>query len=401
MFRSPGLKVKLANGKTVLNLAVYNTFNLISHPAIQETAISTLRTYGVGACGPPGFYGTKDVDIQLESDIAQFLGVEAAIIYAQAFSTITSVIPAFSKREDVCVVDRGCNWAICKGLVLSKSHVRWYSHNDMEDLERVLCEVENEFSGKRLTRRFIITEAIFEGTGKMAQLPKIIELKHKYKYRLILDETYSFPVVGANLRGLSAYTGVDPTEVDILVGSLSHSLCNVGGFCAGSKEIVEHQRILGCAYVFSAALPAMYSTAASEALRVLSKEAPTLESSLKANIAAFRTQIEKIPELLIISSDFASPTLIINFHPTVVETRQWNRDEEDWHIQEILDESVNNGVLVTKVRALDTNAGEKDGSWLPRPGLKVCISTGFREKDVDRAGKVVRNAVQRVLKRKA
>ena len=146
-----------------------------------------------------------DVHIQLEQDIADFLGTEASILYSQAFATISSVIPAFCKRGDVIVADRGVNFAIQKGLQISRCTVRWYDHNDMESLEHVLESVEKERKKRRapLTRRFIVTEGVFDHDGAMADLPKLVELKKKYKYRLILDESISFGSVGRSGRGLT------------------------------------------------------------------------------------------------------------------------------------------------------------------------------------------------------
>jgi 7-keto-8-aminopelargonate synthetase-like enzyme len=143
---------------------------------LKEKAIQTLRTYGVGPCGPPGFYGTQDVHMKTEADIAAFLGAPACIVYAQAFSTISSVIPAFSKRGDTIVADKAVNHAIRKGIQISRSTVRWYEHNDMEDLERVLAKVVKEQGKKPLTRRFIITEGLFENVGDMVDLPQIVSI---------------------------------------------------------------------------------------------------------------------------------------------------------------------------------------------------------------------------------
>ena len=98
-----GPKTKLSNGRTVTNLSSYNFLNFANLDRLRNKAVNILHDYGVGACGPPGFYGTLDVHAQCEVDIARFLGVEAAIIYAQAFSTISSVIPDFSKRGDIIV----------------------------------------------------------------------------------------------------------------------------------------------------------------------------------------------------------------------------------------------------------------------------------------------------------
>ena len=172
--RPTGPKSKLSNGRTVTNLASYNFYNFVANEALKEKAIQTLRTYGVGPCGPPGFYGTQDVHVKTEADIAAHLGAPACIVYAQAFSVISSVIPAFSKRGDIIVADKAVNYAIRKGIQISRSTVRWYEHNDMADLQRVLEKVVKEQARKPLTRRFIVTEGLFENVGDMLDLPKIV-----------------------------------------------------------------------------------------------------------------------------------------------------------------------------------------------------------------------------------
>lgn len=113
----------------------------------------------------------------------------------------------------------------------------------MQDLERVLEEirVEHARSGQPLTRRFIVAEGLSENYGDIVDLPRIVELKKKYKYRLILDENWSFGVLGSHGRGVTEYFGVVPSEVDMIIGSMATTLCGGGGFCAGSKEVVDHQ----------------------------------------------------------------------------------------------------------------------------------------------------------------
>ncbi len=157
------------------NLASYNFYNLNANEQIKEKAIQTLRTYGVGPCGPPQFYGTQDVHMKTEADIATFLGTEGCIVYAQAFSTISSVIPAFCKRGDVIVADRAVNYSIRRGLEISRSNIKWYNHGDLDDLERVVRKVaEEQAKKKQLTRRFIVTEALFEMTGDCNNLPRLV-----------------------------------------------------------------------------------------------------------------------------------------------------------------------------------------------------------------------------------
>lgn len=121
---------------------------------------------------------STDVHLELERDIASFLNVPAAIIYAQAFSCVSSVIPSFCKRGDIIVADRSVNFAIQKGIQISRSTVRWYDHGDYQGLERVLESIrKDDKKYKRnptASRRFIITEGVFENDGSMVNLPKVV-----------------------------------------------------------------------------------------------------------------------------------------------------------------------------------------------------------------------------------
>ena len=126
----------------------------------QAKVTEALRKYGLGSCGPAGFYGTIGVHTDLEKSIVDFLGTEDAIFYPQAFSMVSSVIPAFSKRGDIIVADRNINFVIQKGLQISRITIRWFDHNDMKNLGDVLESISKESKKRRapLTRRFIITE---------------------------------------------------------------------------------------------------------------------------------------------------------------------------------------------------------------------------------------------------
>jgi serine palmitoyltransferase len=114
--------------------------------------------------------------MELERDIADFIGLQNSIIYAQGFSTTSSVIPSFSKRGDIIVVDRGVNFSIQKGIQISRSTIRWFDHNDMGSLEKVLeqLRIEEIKYRRKLTRKFIITEALFEADGQICDLPTIV-----------------------------------------------------------------------------------------------------------------------------------------------------------------------------------------------------------------------------------
>lgn len=163
-----------------------------------------------------------------------------------------------------------------------------------------------------------------------------MELKAKYKYRLILDETWSFLVLGRNGRGITEHQNVDPTQVDMIIGSLSNFACSGGGFCAGSDEVVEHQRISGGAYVFSAALPAMLAITASETLGMLQAN-PDTWVTLRDLIKAFRVQIDK-SDWAECTSAMENPVCLIKLKDEVVMDKKI--DNVDKFLQDIVDEVI-------------------------------------------------------------
>ncbi|KAK2738558.1 serine palmitoyltransferase component [Myotisia sp. PD_48] len=394
-----GPRSRLSNGRSVMNLGSYNYYNFVANETLKEKAIQTLRTYGVGPCGPPGFYGTHDVHMRVEADVASFLGTPACIIYSQAFSTVSSVIPAFSKRGDIIVADKGVNYAVRKGIQISRSTVRWYEHNDMDDLERVLIKITKEQAKKPLTRRFIVTEGMFETRGDITDLPKIIELKHRYKFRLILDEGQSFGVLGRTGRGITEHQNVDPSEVDMIVGSLAGPLIAGGGFCAGSEEIVHHQRISASAYCFSAALPAMLATTASETLALL-QNSPGIIPHLRENIKLMWNQIDPRSDWVYCMSDMENPVMLLALKPEVVSSKRFSTEDQHHILQEIVDEALANGVLINRVKPIQDQMASKQVYTPPVPALKVCLTTGLSRKEVEKAGTIIRHAITKILRQK-
>ncbi|KAJ9118071.1 hypothetical protein QFC24_006343 [Naganishia onofrii] len=377
-----------ATGKIALNLASPNWSGFLDNERLKEVAIKTLREYGTSPCGPPGFYGTLDVHTQLEQDLANFVGQESAIIYAQAFSTVSSVIPAFSKRGDIVVVDKAVGFGIQKGVQISRSTVKWFEPNDMEDLERVLKAVERDAKrkGGPLKRRFIITEGIFENTGVMANLPRIIELKKKYKFRLLLDESFSFGMVGKTGRGVTEYFNIPGNEVDITVGSMANGLNGGGGFCAGSTHVVKHQRINGSAFVYSAALPGALATCGSEAIRMLSTT-PQIRLSLVENIKILRTTLSKLEDVSIyIPSDPASALIHI-----LMKNPPEELEQEEKLLQDVVDEALAQGVLITRAARLRGQENEMT------PTLKIMVSAAFTKKEMEKASSVLKSAITKCL----
>ncbi|KZV91357.1 PLP-dependent transferase [Exidia glandulosa HHB12029] len=405
-----GVRPTLVTGQQVVNLASFNFVGLVGNEHIKTRSVETLRKYGLGSCGPPGFYGTIDVHVDLERDISSFLGTESTIIYSQAFATGSSVIPAFCKKGDVIVADAGVGFGIRKGIQNSRSTVRYYRHNDMQHLEEVLHSMDRERRKKRapLTRRFIITEAIFDHDGTIADLPRIVELKKKYKHRLILDETTSFGSLGKHGRGLTEHHGVPVTDVDILYGSLAHGLSAAGGFCSGSNVMVEHQRINSSSVVFSAAMPPLLAVCGSEGINILRNDASIIPR-LQTNVRAARTVLEKTQGIEI-PSDYQSPVIHICLRPrsgaaTLAPPEQQSYffaekqpaatlhyAREERVLQQIVDDALRGGVLITRAHRLK---GQENPE--PRPSIRLAITAAMSVKETEDAVRVVREAIDRVL----
>jgi serine palmitoyltransferase len=154
---------------------------------------------------------------------------------------------------------------------------------------------------------------------------------------MILDETWSFGVLGRTGRGLTEAQNVDPTQVDLIVGSLAGPLCASGGFCAGPKTWVEHQRINSTAYTFSAALPAMAAVTASESLNLLQSNPEILQQS-RENIRLMRAQLDPRSDWVVCTSAPENPIMILVLKPEVVKARRLTIEDQERLLQECVDE---------------------------------------------------------------
>ncbi|KDD71868.1 class I/II aminotransferase, partial [Helicosporidium sp. ATCC 50920] len=260
--------VELEDGSRLLNFASTDFLGMSTLDSIRAECKRAIAKYGVGSCGPRGFYGTVDVHLSLEERVARLMGVPEAILYSFDGATLPSILPAFANARDLIVVDDAANYGVQSGCTLSRARVLRFKHNDMEDLERVLTEVAKEDRRKKkpLNRRFIAVEGVYANTGEVAPLAAIARLKDRFKYRLVVDESFGLGVLGDRARGAHELAGLDHDQVDIVGASLSHAAGSVGGFCTGEREMVDHQRLSGLGYCFSASSPPYTAVAASAAL---------------------------------------------------------------------------------------------------------------------------------------
>ena len=286
--------------KGALNCGAFDFLAMGSSTKVREAAQAALTKYGCGSCGPRGFYGSIDVHEQLEARVASFSNTKQAIAFSDAASCCTSTVAAFAKRGDLLVVDDGISEPLRTGCVLSRARVVAYKHNDAQDLQRVMEGIRkaDRRKGRAPTaqRRFVVCEAVSrDHGGDVAPLKEILALKDEFGYRLILDESLSWGVLGATGRGLKEACGIeDPTSVEITCVDLAPALGSNGGLCIGTDEVVAHQRLSGAGYCFSAAAPPFYSAAALAALDILdSSEGQKRLAKLRQNASLLRKELAK------------------------------------------------------------------------------------------------------------
>lgn len=410
----------LADKTEYLNFTSPDVFNFTSQKVVRDEALTVIKHYGVGSCGPAGFYGNQDQHVQCEKDIARFIGTEAAILYSQGFATPSSVIPCFFKRGDYIVADECVNISLQKGILLSRAQVYWYKHNDMDDMEAKVAQAHRAHRRGPLPRRIIVTEGVSELNGDSPDLKRIVEVKKKYKFRVLLDESLSLGVLGKTGRGLPEACGVPRDEVDITLGSLANFFGSAGGFCAGKRFMVEYQQITSLAYTFSATMPPYLahnmSVSINEFLDTQAHETQSL-TAVKAKSQLFLDTLTAYPGF----SGVAKITSLPNFPYIVIKlggsfqkakneaaatTAAFEKDKpaalkknqtkivtvEDEQVcsalQGIVDIAKDNGVLVSRQFVL--GGFEK---FTMDQGIKIFVNVLFTDAEVVHGAKTVAKAV--------
>ncbi|CAM9515948.1 unnamed protein product [Pylaiella littoralis] len=381
-FQGPFLRVEGIE-KPLLNMANFDFLGMGQRKELKEAAVQALDKYGCGSCGPRGFYGTMDVHMKIEEEVASFMGTEEAISYSDSATTISSAIPAFAKKGDLTIVDQGAEENVQMGINLSRSTVRTFKHNDMDDLERVLREIAEE--DKRLKRnvldqrRFIVVEGLYRNYGDVCPLPRLLELKAKYCYRLILNEALSFGVLGATGRGVTEMFGVDVRDVEIVALSMAHSLASVGGLCIGTTQVVDHQRLSAGGYCYSAAAPPFTSAAASAALRMLRAE-PGLVASLRTNAEFLHKAVATIPGVKVTSCEL-SPIVHV-----ALEGQERDAGAARSTLQGISHRCAEGGV------ALNTSTYTAAEKFPPPPTIRITTNALHTQEQLEQAVRVLGEA---------
>uniref|UniRef100_A0A7S1U5Q6 serine C-palmitoyltransferase n=1 Tax=Phaeomonas parva TaxID=124430 RepID=A0A7S1U5Q6_9STRA len=378
----------------LVNFASFDFLGLGQEEEHKEEARLALLHYGCGSCGPRGFYGTFDVHMKIESEMARFFGTDEGIMYSDAASAVTSAITAFAKRGDILMVDEACHEPIWTGVRLSRAHVYRYKHNDMRDLELKLLQVQEEDKKLRRDatghRRFIVTEGLFKNCGDVCDLPAIVRLKERFKYRLILDDTFGFGVLGDTGRGTCEHHKVPVASAEVLLASLAHSLCSVGGVCVGSTEVVDHQRLSGAGYVFSASAPPFVSSVAIKALHLLEAK-PERIVRLRENIQKAQNAFAGLGACPLVNKSSAdSPIQHFSLAPEAVGQRS---HQEVAALLNRLQREVAGKGFATAV-ALYSGLKIYNAAPLPAPTLRITLNSRHTETEVTNCMRTLHRAAR-------
>jgi 8-amino-7-oxononanoate synthase len=259
-------------GKHLVMIGSNNYLGLTSHKDVVKASMKATKKYGSGVSGSRFLNGTLNLHVELEKELAAFVGMEDATIFASGFQSNLGIISAIAGRNDIIFSDKENHASIYDGIKLSYAEVVRYNHNDMADLEAKIIKTKAQLAEKNTERgMIIITDGVFSMTGDLCDLPKIIELKKKYNLRVMVDDAHGFGVMGPLGKGTHEHFNL-MKEVDVVMGTFSKSLASLGGYVAASNRVINFIRHNSRPYIFSAAIPPSNTAAALAALKILKKE---------------------------------------------------------------------------------------------------------------------------------
>jgi len=264
----------MMSGKKVLMFGSNSYMGLTYDKRIVDAAVKAVQKYGTGCAGSRFLNGTLDIHVQLEHELADFVGKDDALVYSTGFTVNSGVVSCLTGRNDYILGDDRDHASIVDGRRLSYSTFLHYKHNDMNDLEAKLkiCNPE--------AVKLIVTDGLFSMEGDLAKLPEIVALKKKYDASIMVDEAHGLGVFGRNGRGTCDHFGVTD-DVDLIMGTFSKSLASIGGFIAADFDTINYLRHNSRTYIFSASNTPATTAAAMEALNILKSEPERIENLWK------------------------------------------------------------------------------------------------------------------------
>ena len=270
------------DGKKVLMFGSNSYLGLTYDKRIIEAAIAATRKYGTGCAGSRFLNGTLDLHVQLEHELAEFVGKEDALVYSTGFGVNAGVVSCVTDRNDYIICDDRDHASIVDGRRLSFSTQLKYKHNDMEALEKELGKCKED------AVKLIVVDGVFSMEGDLAKLPEIVKLSDKYNGSIMVDEAHGLGVFGRQGRGVCDHFGLTD-EVDLIMGTFSKSLASIGGFVAADKDTINWLRHSSRTYIFSASNTPAATAAAREALHIMKTEPERQENLWKITNYALKS----------------------------------------------------------------------------------------------------------------
>ena len=252
------------HGHRLIMCGSNNYLGLTTDPSVRRAAIEAVERFGTSCTGSRFLNGTLELHEQLEHELADFVGKEAALVFSTGMQTNLGVLSAIVGRGDVIVMDRDDHASLVDGARLAWGETKRFKHNDMADLERVLSGIAKD-KGK-----LVVVDGLYSMGGDLAPLPEITALCKKHGARLMVDDAHGMGVMGRG-RGTAAHFGVTK-DVDLIMSTFSKSFASLGGFIAGDDQVIHYIKHHARALIFSASIPAANAAAALAALKIMRDE---------------------------------------------------------------------------------------------------------------------------------
>lgn len=251
-------------GRRLIMCGSNNYLGLTTHPKVRQAAIDAIHRFGTSCTGSRFLNGTLELHHQLEHELADYVGKEAALIFSTGMQVNLGVISSLVGRGDFVILDKDDHASIVDGAKLSYGECKRFRHNDMADLERVLSKLPEE-KGK-----LIAVDGLYSMGGDIAPLTEIVPIGKKYGARLMVDDAHAIGILGGG-RGTSAHFNITG-EVDLIMSTFSKSFASLGGFIAGDEPIIHYIKHHARSVIFSASIPPANTAAALAALHVMQEE---------------------------------------------------------------------------------------------------------------------------------
>lgn len=277
-----------------LNMSSYNYLGFAqSEGPCADAAEDSVKKYGLSLASSRGDVGTSDLHVEVEDLIARFVGKESAMLFSMGFGTNATAFPALIGKGCLIISDELNHASIRFGSRLSGAMIEMFKHNDVNDLERVLREVISQ--GQPRTHRpwkkiLVAVEGLYSMEGSMCNLPGLVRLKKKYKFNLFIDEAHSIGAIGPKGKGVCDYFGIDPSEVDILMGTLTKSFGANGGYIAGDKAIIDKLRLTNAGSIYGESPAPALLAQISASLRIIIGESVPGQGEERLQRLAFNSR---------------------------------------------------------------------------------------------------------------